>query len=75
MISLKYRFILPFINPGGNYMAKIIDNVNGRNSLRLSSDDVISVVREYQNLTLNSKSYQDIRNILEDYNFYLPLDN
>lgn len=56
-------------------MAKIINNFNGRNSLRLSSEDIISVVREYQNLVFNSKSYEEIRNKLDDYNFYLPLDN
>ena len=32
-------------------MAKIIENKIGRRSVRLSTDDIISVVREYQNFS------------------------
>lgn len=55
-------------------MAKIIDNSLKRKIIRLSSDDVLSIVREYQNLVFNQKKPDEIRNILENYNFYLPTD-
>ncbi len=53
-------------------MAKIINNPNGRRSIRLSADDVISIVREYQNITSNQSGIEEIRNMIEKYNFYLP---
>ena len=55
-------------------MAKVINNNSGRSLIKLSSDDVISIVREYQNLILKQNSAEEIRNILENYNFYLPSD-
>ncbi len=55
-------------------MAKIIENVNGRNTVRLSVNDVISVVREYQNITLNANSYEQIRELLKKNEIYLPED-
>ena len=55
-------------------MAKIIENLSGRNTIRLSVDDVINVVREYQNITINSNSYEEIRAKLNKTEFYLPED-
>lgn len=55
-------------------MAKIIENLSGRNTIRLSVDDVINVVREYQNITVNSTSYEEIRVKLNKTEIYLPED-
>ena len=43
-------------------MAKIIENKIGRRLIKLSTDDVISLVREYQTLTKNIHDYAIIRN-------------
>ena len=53
-------------------MAKIINNPNGRKCIRLSADDVISIVREYQNISSSRSNTEEIRTIIENYNFYLP---
>lgn len=53
-------------------MAKIIDNENGRRLIQVSSDDVISLVREYQTLTKNTRDYKQVRDILNSNCFYLP---
>lgn len=55
-------------------MAKVLNNFEGRNTIRLSADDVISIVREYQNIILRAKNAEEIRNTLENYNFYIPED-
>lgn len=56
-------------------MAQIIENLNGgRRSIRLNTDDVINIVREYQNIVHSCKTYDDIRNNLDDFNLYLPED-
>lgn len=55
-------------------MAKIIENKKGRRLIRLSTDDVISVVREYQNTVVNVGSYSEIRQKLDSAELYLPED-
>jgi hypothetical protein len=55
-------------------MAVVIENDFGRRMIRISTDDVISIVRGYQNLTKNTKSYDSIRNILSLNPFYIPED-
>ena len=55
-------------------MAKIIDNVNGRRSILLCTDDVIDIVREYQSLTNECTNYNDIREKIDKKLFYLPED-
>ncbi len=55
-------------------MAKIIDNEKGRRNIQLNTDDIIDIVREYQNLTINCNSYEEIRDILSDCVFYIPED-
>ena len=55
-------------------MAQIIENTKGRRSIRLNIDDVISIVREYQNLTADESSYLDIRRKLLKFDFCLPED-
>jgi len=53
-------------------MAKIIENKRGRRMVEISTDDIISIVREYQNAVLNTKNYDEIRKKLNERNFYLP---
>lgn len=56
-------------------MAKIIEkNRKTRRQILLSSYDVISIVRNYQYLTKNIKSYEEIIEKLNENYFYLPED-
>lgn len=55
-------------------MAKIIENSKGRRNIRLNTDDVINIVREYQCISNGSSSYQEIREKLGNFVFYLPED-
>ena len=58
---------------GGN-MARIIDNEGNRRIIKLSSNDIISVVREYQNMVTRGNSFSDTLNILENNVIYIPED-
>lgn len=51
-------------------MAKIIENE--RRIVRLSTDDVINIVREYQQLTQKSCCYEHTREILNKNPLYIP---
>lgn len=53
-------------------MAKIIENKRGRRMVRVSTDDVIMIVREYQNTVLNIRNYETIREQLDKREIYLP---
>lgn len=53
-------------------MARILENKKGKRNVLLTTDDVLSVVREYQKITSGVKSYDKIREILEGNRFYLP---
>ena len=55
-------------------MAYIIENKKGRRLIRLNTDDIINIVREYQNLTCNSYSYSEIREKLNKNEVYIPED-
>jgi len=55
-------------------MAKIIENEQGRRMVRMSVDDIISVVREYQRIVKNPKTYEGMRFILSQASMYLPED-
>ncbi len=55
-------------------MAKIIENFSGRRSIRLNTNDIINIVREYQNISTGAISYEDIRNRLDKFELYLPED-
>jgi len=56
-------------------MALIIENNAGRRMVKLSTDDVLTVVSMYQQ-KCNSKnySYEEIREIIRKNCFYLPED-
>ena len=55
-------------------MAKIIENMTGRRMVQISTDDIISIVREYQNLTHGTKEYEQVRKILSKNKLFLPED-
>lgn len=56
-------------------MAKIIDNSLGRRMIRLSADDIFSVIAYYQqNCNESCPSYEDARKILKGNELYLPED-
>lgn len=53
-------------------MAKIIENE--RRIIRLSIDDVLNIVREYQQLTKDSCCYEHTREILSKNAMFIPED-
>ncbi|MGN0031408.1 MAG: hypothetical protein ACI37Q_05595 [Candidatus Gastranaerophilaceae bacterium] len=53
-------------------MAKIIESE--RRIIRLSADDVLNIVREYQKLTQKSCCYEHTREILEKTPLFIPED-
>ncbi len=54
-------------------MAKIIENHIGRRMIRLSSDDILMVVQQYQEISRNKTlNFFKAKNILEDSLIYLP---
>lgn len=55
-------------------MAKIIENKHGRRIIRLNTDDIINIVREFQSCTINSKTYKETRAKLDAIDLYLPED-
>lgn len=59
---------------GGINMAQIIENSKGRRSIRLNAEDIISIVREYQNIIKNDTNYCEIRKKLLKIDFFLPED-
>ena len=55
-------------------MAKILENSNGRRTIKLNTEDIITIVREYQNYTHLCNNYNEIRNKLSKIDIYLPED-
>lgn len=55
-------------------MAEIVENLHGRRMIRMSTDDVITVIKEYQNAVCGITAYSDVRSILDEKDFYLPED-
>ncbi len=53
-------------------MARIIENE--RRIIKLSVDDVLNIVREYQTICKNSCCYEHTRELLNNSNFYIPED-
>ena len=56
-------------------MAKIIENIEGkRRIIKLTTDDIICIIREYQSSVKGCSSYKDIRTALENRVFFIPED-
>ncbi len=53
-------------------MARIIEGE--RRIIKMSVDDVISIVQEYQAVTKNSCCYEHTRELLAKANFFIPED-
>jgi len=53
-------------------MARIIEN--DRRIIKLSVDDVINIVREYQKISFKSCCYEHLRELLAKNNFFIPED-
>lgn len=53
-------------------MARIIEGK--RRIIKLTVDDILNIVREYQQLTQKSCCYEHIREILNKNNFFIPED-
>lgn len=54
-------------------MARIIESTTtNRRTIQLSTDDIISVVQEYQELTKGFRYLEQIRDLLENKVMYLP---
>ena len=56
-------------------MARIIESENGgRRIIKMSTEDVISVVKEYQRIVPRSSHFEDVRDFLSDTVIYIPED-
>ena len=55
-------------------MAEIIENVHGRRLIRVTTNDVISLVKTYQTIACESESYSQIREKLDKADLYIPED-
>ena len=55
-------------------MATIIENRKGRRIIRVSTDDIISLVREYQICACSCSTYSEIRRKLNNKDIYIPED-
>ena len=54
-------------------MARIIENECGKRRLiKMNSDDIINIVREYQRYVKNKHSYEEIRSQLQDCVIFIP---
>ena len=72
--KLKIEKILPNFKKRKEvfFMAKIIESK--RRIVKLSVDDVLNIVREYQRLTQHSCCYEHTREILSKNHLYVPED-
>ncbi len=55
-------------------MAYILENKKGRRLIRLNTDDIINIVREYQLITNGAVSYEQTRKLLNAAQLFLPED-
>lgn len=55
-------------------MANIIENERGRRLIRLNTDDIINIVREYQNICFDCENYDETRKKLNNSELFLPED-
>lgn len=57
-------------------MARIIETTNGgRRIIKMSTDDIISVVKEYQRIVPRMSDSETIRSYLSDHVVYIPEEN
>lgn len=74
MIFVKFINKSARILARGKEMAEILENSKGRRNIRLNKEDILNVVREYQNTTVGSYTYNEIREKLDTLEIILPED-
>ena len=56
-------------------MARIIEsNADSRRIIKLTTEDVLSVVRDYQRIVPRNSNIEDVRNYLSDTVIFIPED-
>ena len=56
-------------------MARIIESQNGsRRMIKMSTDDIISIVKDYQRIVPRFSTEEDARNYLSDTIIFVPED-
>ena len=55
-------------------MARIIETEGKRRIIKMTADDIISIVREYQQAVPRGAEFSQIRSYLEDIVVYVPED-
>jgi hypothetical protein len=56
-------------------MARIIESGNGnRRIIKMTTDDIVTIVSEYQRLVPRGTDYENTRNYLENAVLYIPED-
>jgi len=55
-------------------MATIIENNTKRRTIKLSVEDVISIIQQYQTVTRGHTEAPVVRDIIKNSNFYVPED-
>ena len=53
-------------------MARIIETENKRRIIKMSTDDIISVVKDYQRIVPRFSTEENVRNYLEDTVIFIP---
>lgn len=54
-------------------MARIIESTNGsRRLVKMSVDDIISIVKDYQRIVPRNSDIEEVRNYLSDTVIYIP---
>ena len=53
-------------------MARIIEGQ--RRIIKMTTDDVLAIIRQYQQITHNACCYEHLREILDRTDFYIPED-
>lgn len=53
-------------------MARILENESGRRNILLTTDDILTLVREYQKITRGADNYNEVRELLNNHKLYLP---
>ena len=56
-------------------MARIIDSIDGsRRIIKLSTDDILSIVKDYQRIVPRFSTFEDTKSYLSDTVIYIPED-
>ena len=75
MKVLKIFSTLPLIFLCGENMARIIETQNnGRRIIKMSTDDIISIVKDYQRIVPRFSTEKEARDYLSDKVVFIPED-